>query len=96
MPPTWTPYTTTIQLVAANSSLTLPPIKYNLDEGQPLLIVVDFNTAAASEIRAIEGAPPQETSTYFKLGAQEAANSDRANFSSSTVAIFFIEKIEVA
>lgn len=89
-----TVYTSTIQLVPANTSKRFDPIKFNLAEDQPLLIAVDFNVASASEIRTVDD--PVGASAYFKTGASgEAANRDRTGFT-EVPRSNLIEKIEVA
>ena len=93
---------TTPFVVAANTSLTLPPVEYALDEGQPLLIAVDFSATPASAIRVSDHAlgapdhvPPEEALTYFKIATEAAAMPDRTGFD-STAGFNLIYKIEVA
>jgi hypothetical protein len=39
--------------VPANRTLTLPAIRYTLDERQPLLIAIDFSNSAPSGVKYI-------------------------------------------
>jgi len=80
-------------VVPANSSVT-GSTYYNLDEGQPLLIAVDFSAAPASGIRCTEAVPPEQASAYYKKGS-EAMNPDRTGFTAIS-GIYLIEKIEVS
>jgi hypothetical protein len=85
--------------IPAGQSVTLPlspvqDITYNLDEGQPLLIAVDFSAAYPSGIKCTKAVPTEQACAYYKSGA-EAAKPDRSGFTKYP-GIYLIEKIEVS
>jgi hypothetical protein len=91
-----TAVTSTPFVVPANTAVTLPAVNYTLDEGQPLLIAVDFKGGPApppSGIRYTDAVTPQQASAYYKPGSA-AAIEDRADFTSYP-GLYLIEKIEV-
>ena len=67
---------------------------YHLDEGQPLLIAVDFSAAPPSGIMYTDAVPPEQATAYYKEGA-EAATANRTGFTQAP-GIYLIEKIEVS
>src|SRR5215467_2582110 len=71
-------------VIPAGQSVTLPlgpsqDITYNLDEGQPLLIAVDFSATHPSGIKCTKAVPTEQACAYYKSGA-EAAKPDRSGF----------------
>ena len=97
---------TTPFVIPANKAVTLPDpslippnvfslaeIHYDLDEGQPLLIAVDFSATPPSRIRCNKAVTPDQACAYFKIGA-EAAKANRASYSPYQ-GVYLIEKIEV-
>jgi hypothetical protein len=91
-----TAVTTVPFVVPKGKSVTLSPIAYNLDEGQPLLIAVDFSASPASAVGCTESStvPKQQAFAYYKLGA-EAANQHRTGFTDYE-GIYLIERIQVS
>ena len=85
-------------VVPANTSITLadtqPDVRYDLDEGQPLLIAVDFSPGSPSGIRFRDAVPREEASAYWQAGA-EAALPDRSPGYTSENRIYLIGLIEV-
>ena len=92
----------TAVVVPANKAITLAPIDYALDKGQPLLIAVDFTPAdpnanppgPLSGIRYAGAVPLSEAVAFFRQGP-EAAQSDRSADYTQLSMIFLIQKIEV-
>ena len=84
-------------VVPENTSITLsdtqPDVRYDLDEGKPLLIAVDFSPGSPSGIR-FRDAPPEQASAYWQAGA-EALVRDRSSSYNSANRIYLIERIEV-
>jgi hypothetical protein len=93
----------TAVVVPANLAITLPPIDYALDKGQPLLIAVDFTPADPnatppgpfSGIRYADAVPLSEAVAFYQPGSSEAAQSDRSANYTQLNRICLIEKIEV-
>ena len=86
-------------VIPAGQSVTLPlgpsqDITYNLDEGQPLLIAVDFSATHPSGIKCTKAVPTEQACAYYKSGA-EAAKPDRSGFT-QLPGIYLIEKIEIS
>ncbi|MET0689183.1 MAG: fibronectin type III domain-containing protein [Methyloceanibacter sp.] len=85
-------------VIPANTYLTLsdtqPDVRYDLDEGQPLLIAVDFSPGSPSGIRFTDAVPPEQASAYWQAGA-EASLRDRSSGYNSANRIYLIERIEV-
>jgi hypothetical protein len=96
------PIVTAPLTIAANTSLLLPLVDYNLDENLPLLIAIDFDDSPPSGIRTSDHAdgsavihvPPDEARTFFKPAAEAAAEPERTGFD-PTPGINFVYKIEV-
>jgi hypothetical protein len=88
-----TAVTSTPVVVPADTAVTLPAVNYTLDEGQPLLIAVDFSAAPPSGIRYTDAVTAQQASAYYKLGSA-AAIADRTAFTSYP-GLYLVEKIEV-
>ena len=74
--------------------VTLTGIDYKLDNGQPLLIAVDFATSPPSGVAYIETVP-EEVTAYWKHGVAEAGQSSRSDDYQEEPRIYLIEKIEV-
>jgi hypothetical protein len=91
--PVYDPPIPTPLVIAANTAMTLPPVKYNLDHTQPLLIAFDFRPAPGSGIRYVEPVPPEEATAYSILGAE--AKPPRSSGYAAEERIYFITKIEV-
>jgi hypothetical protein len=92
---------TTIQdiFIAKGKSLTirdvtLTGIDYKLDNGQPLLIAVDFAASPPSGVAYIETVS-EEAIAYWKPGVAEAALPVRSADYQQEPIIYLIEKIEV-
>ena len=93
----------TAVVVPANLAITLPPIDYALDKGQPLLIAVDFTPAdpnatppgPLSGIRYADAVPLSDAVAFYQPGSSEAALSDRSANYTQLNRICLIEKIEV-
>jgi len=85
-------------VVPANTAVTLPAtipaVNYNLDEGRPLLIAVDFSGAPPSGISYRDAVLAEEAVGYWHAGA-EAAVRDRAPAYTPEARIYLVEKIEV-
>jgi hypothetical protein len=85
-------------IVPANTSLTLsdtlPDVQYNLDEGQPLLIAVDFSSGAPSGLRFRDNVPRNQGIAYWEHGT-EAQIRDRRDDYNSEDRIYLIERIDV-
>lgn len=85
-------------VIPAGKAVTLPlgPVQdsYNLDEGQPLLIAVDFSAAYPSGIKCTKAVPTEQACAYYKSGA-EAAKPNRSDFTKYP-GIYLIEKIETS
>ena len=83
-------------VIPAGQFVTLPfqDLTYNLDEGQPLLIAVDFSAAHPSGLKCTKAVPIEQACAYYKSGA-EAAKPDRSGFT-QLPGIYLIEKIEVS
>jgi hypothetical protein len=86
-------------IIPAGQSVTLPlshvqDITYNLDEGQPLLIAVDFSATYPSGIKCTKAVPTEQACAYYKSGA-DAAKPNRSGFTKYP-GICLIEKIEIS
>jgi len=82
-------------IVPANSSLTLPAIKYQLDSQHPLLIAIDFSASLPSDIKVVDNVLGTEATTYYKVPSAEASIPDRSGFTPVN-RMFIVERIEVA
>jgi hypothetical protein len=83
-------------MVPANTATTLPPVTYNLDHTQPLLIAFDFSsTPNSGNVRRLPAVPTSDASAYFKQASEAAINDRQADYVPLDV-IHLVEKIEVA
>ncbi len=89
-----TDISTAVVLVQPNSSLTLPPVAYNLDRTQPLLIAMDISVNSGA-LPFLQGVPAAEATAFFRDGP-EAAVADRSPAYTSRPRIYLIERIDVA
>ena len=96
-----TQITTTKILILQGQSITirdvtLTGIDYKLDNGQPLLIAVDFANSPPSGVAYIETVPEDEEAiAYWKPGVAEAGQYSRSDGYQEEPRIYLIEKIEV-
>jgi hypothetical protein len=89
-----TDVTTAVTLVQPDTSLTLPPIDYNLDRTQPLLIAMDISNTSGV-LPFLQGVPATDAVAFFNMGA-EAATKDRTAAYTSRPRIYLIQRIDVA
>jgi hypothetical protein len=89
-----TDVTTAVTLVQPNSSLTLPPVDYNLDRTKPLLIAMDISNTSGA-LPFLRGVPATDAVAFFNLGA-EAATKNRSPGYTSRPRIYLIQRIDVA
>ena len=94
-----TQITTTKILILQGQSITirdvtLTGIDYKLDNGQPLLIAVDFANSPPSGVAYIETVP-EEATAYWKDGVSETGQYSRSDGYQEEPRIYLIEKIEV-
>jgi hypothetical protein len=94
-----TEITTTPIFIAKGKSFTirdiiLTGIDYKLDNGQPLLIAVDFAPSPPSGVAYIETVS-EEAAAYWKPGVAEAGQYSRSDDYQQEPKIYLIEKIEV-
>jgi hypothetical protein len=91
-------------IIAAGTDMTIPENVYNLDEGQPLLVAVDFSAVPPSGIRCTKAVPTEQACAYYKKRPtdpsgttllSEAANANRIGFTQYP-GIYLIEKIEIS
>jgi hypothetical protein len=80
--------------IQAGKAVQFALLPYNLDEGQPLLIAVDFSAAPPSGIRYTD-APPEQAGAYWRAGA-EAKMATRSPGYTLSNRIYLIDKIEVS
>jgi hypothetical protein len=85
-----------VVVVGANDTRQLPPVSYNLDESQPLLVAIDITQSplAQSAIRA-QPVPTQDGVTYART-IVEAAVADRTTGYSENGIFFILSGIDVA
>jgi hypothetical protein len=84
--------------VPANTVRTLPPVSYNLDHTQPLLIAFDFPTAPPSGLRYAQLVSAAQAAAYFfQYGQQQPEAGLPTRSANYTVLdrIYLIQKIEV-
>jgi hypothetical protein len=104
-----TPVWTIPFVIPANQAVTLPDLKllpdnvvglpyvyYNLDEGQPLLIAVDFSDAPPSGVRYTDALPPGEAVAYYQAGAHAAELDRTGPWNEIANSVYLIEKIEIS
>jgi hypothetical protein len=94
--------------IPAGESVTFGPVIYDLDEGQPLLIAVDFGPAPPAPTSAImytntDAVPIEQACAYYNKGAWAAIKDRAATAAAQSLpefttypGIFFVEKIEVS
>jgi hypothetical protein len=80
--------------VPADTSRVLPPLRYALDDTQPLLVAVDFSsTPGSGNVRRATGS---EATAFYKQNVRQAAMENRDDDYVLTDAVVLVEKIEVA
>ena len=90
-------------VIPAEAIVTLPPISYDLDRLQPLLIAFDVSPIAGQgNVRLVAGVLSEEATVFLKAGSADATVPDRvptaanpAELYSPVDRIYIIEKIEV-
>ena len=90
--------------VGQGQTVDLPPIDYDLDKTQPLLIAFDVSaTSGLGKGRFVTGVPPTEAVTYLRAATAEASVSDRSPSAANPGAqayqaspgIYLVERIQV-
>jgi hypothetical protein len=85
--------TVNVFTIAANRSLTLPPVHYNFDVGRPLLVAVDFIAGAPASVAVVDNIASTEVSAYI-CGVDQGGIRDRTG-AIAPISLYLVEKIEV-
>jgi len=82
-------------VVAAGGSVTLPPVNYIADIGQPMLIAIDFTPAPPAS--GVKRAPvmPTMARAWWRAATAEAMSDTRSPGYSSTDAVYLIGRVEI-
>jgi hypothetical protein len=91
-------------LIGKGQAIDLPPIDYDLDKNQPLLVAFDISaTPGLGNAGFVTGVPPTEAVMYFRPVATEASINDRSPSAAnpagptyqSSPGIYLVERIQV-
>jgi hypothetical protein len=85
--------TVNVFTIAANRSLTLPPVHYNFDVARPLLIAIDFIAGVPASVAVVDNIASTEVSAYI-CGVDQGRVRDRTG-SIAPISLYLVEKIEV-